>query len=199
MGYTENEMALPTIPTSFAPHPTMSAPSRRPGTDFSSTFGFIGYFILGFVFLLALGVFFYGRILAATQVSRDAALLKAEKAIDPAAIEGFVQLRNRLNASQTLLANHTAFSGFLSSLGKLLPSGVRFISLHISIDSAGVARVEGTGTARSFNALAAASTAFATDGRIRDVIFSNISVNKDSSVSFGLSATLDPKIITFAP
>lgn len=53
--------------------------------------------------------------------------------------------------------------------------------------------------ARSFNALAAASNAFATDGRIKDAIFSNISVNKDSTVSFSLSAMLDPKLIIFEP
>jgi Tfp pilus assembly protein PilN len=57
-------------------------------------------------------------------------------------------------------------------------------------------RIEGTGTAKSFNALAAASTALASDGRIKDVIFSAITVNKDATVSFSVSATLDPKIVS---
>ena len=59
--------------------------------------------------------------------------------------------------------------------------------------------MEGTGVAKSFNALAAASAAFAADGRIKDAIFSNININRDSSVSFALAATLDPKIIAFSP
>ena len=39
--------------------------------------------------------------------------------------------------------------------------------------------MEGAGVARSFNALAAASAAFAADGRIKDAIFSNININRD--------------------
>ena len=57
----------------------------------------------------------------------------------------------------------------------------------------------GSGTAKSFNALAVISTTFATDNRIKEAIFSNIVVNKDNSVSFALSASLDPKLVAFSP
>ena len=82
-----------------------------------------------------------------------------------------------------------------------MPSTVRFTSLHLILDptGAGTAKVEGAGTAKSFNALAATSAAFATDGSIKDAIFSSIKVNKDNSVSFLLQAMLDPKGITFSP
>lgn len=171
----------------------------RPRTSLSGLFDILAYAVLGIVFILALGVFFYGRILASTLESRETALAKAAAAIDPATVEGFVRLRDRLNASQSLLKNHVAVSNFFASLGELLPSNVRFSSLHVSIDSTGRARVEGAGVAKSFNALAAASGAFASDGRIKDVIFSKISILPDSSVSFGFSATLDPKLIVFSP
>ncbi len=159
----------------------------------------ISYIVLGIVFLMAIGVFFYGRILSSDKDAKDAALAQAEAAIDPATVESFVQLRDRLNSSQTLLANHTAFSGFFGALETLLPATVRFTALHISLDTSGVAKVEGTGLAKSFNALSVASSDFAADGRIKDVIFSKITVNKDSSVSFGFSASLDPKLIAFTP
>ena len=133
------------------------------------------------------------------KAAADAALAKAEAAIDPATVEGFVRLRNRLNSGQALLDNHVTFSGFFSSLETLLPATVRFTTLHISVGAAGKAQLDGTGVARSFNALAAASTAFATDGRIKGAIFSNISINKDGSVSFVLSASLDQRIIAFSP
>lgn len=160
-------------------------------------FGIIAYSILGIVFIIALGVFFYGRILASSVVAKDAALASAEASIDPATVENFVRLRNRLNASAKLLGAHPAFSGFFSTFEKILPSTVRFISLHLSRGDTGAAKVDGSGIAASFNALAAASNAFASDGTIKDAIFSNISVNRDGSVSFVLSATLDPKLIAF--
>lgn len=192
-------MALPTnIPTSFVPHSAIA--SRKFHTDLTGAFDFFAYLILGIVFVLALGVFFYGRVLVASQSSKDAELTKAETTIDSATAENFVRLRDRLNSGETLLESHVALSGFFTLLETLVPTTFRLISLHLSVDNIGIVKLEGSGVAKSFNALAAASTVFARDGRIKDAIFSNIVVNaKDSSVSFALIATLDPKLVAFSP
>jgi hypothetical protein len=192
-------MALPpTIPTSFVPHATTGETSRlRSGSI--DALSLLAYALFVIVFALALGVFFYGRLLAAEKTAKDAALVKAEQGIELSTVEGFVQLRNRLNFGETLLKKHASFSNFFSTLETLLPSSVRFNTLHLSFDPLGVAKLEGSGTAKSFNALAAASGAFAADGRIKDAIFSKISINKDNTVAFSLSASLDPKILSFAP
>jgi hypothetical protein len=108
-------------------------------------------------------------------------------------------LSNRLKQSGTLLAKHIAFSNFFNSLQTILPTSVRFSTLHLSFDSYGIPRVDGSGVAKNFNALAAASTAFAADSRIKDAIFSKLSVNRDNTVSFGFSAVLDPKLTAFTP
>jgi hypothetical protein len=54
-----------------------------------------------------------------------------------------------------------------------------------------------TGTARSFNTLAAQSSAFATDKRIKRAIFSGITA-KAGAVSFNLEAQLDPGLVVLA-
>ncbi len=190
-------MALSTIPTSFVPRPV--APHRF-RSDFAGAFGFFAYTVLGVVFLLAIGVFIYGRILAADKASKDTALQAAVTAIDSKTAEGFIRLRDRLVSSEALLNGHIAFSGFFSLLEKIMPATVRFTSLHLTLDATtGGPTVQGSGIAKNFNALAAASTAFAADGSIKDAIFSSIKVNGDGSVSFSLAATLDPKITTFSP
>jgi len=191
-------MALPpTIPTSFVPHSNAAPRKFRP--DLTGAFGFFAYAVLIFVFLLAIGVFLYGRILAADKSAKDRELNEKVAAIDPKTVENFIRLRNRLTSSGTLLKGHIAFSTFFSSLDKIIPATVRFTVLDLSVSPSGVSRMEGTGLAKSFNALAAASAAFATDGRIRDAIFSSIRVNRDNSVSFSLVATLDSDILTFSP
>lgn len=192
-------MALPpTIPTSFVPHAAGAAPQKF-RSDFGGAFGFFAYGVLGIVFLLALGVFSYDRLLVADRAAKDTALAKAVDSIDQPTVESFVRLRNRLNQSETLLKKHVAFSNFFGVLETLLPGSVRFSTLHIALDSTGVAKIDAAGTAKSFNALASASTAFAADGRIKDAIFSKISINKDNSVNFGLTASLDPKLMAFSP
>lgn len=187
---------LPNIPTSFVPR-TATVERRRVSTDLGGVFAIIAYAVLGIVFILAAGVFLYGRYLEGNKLAKDAALDKASSSIDQGTIKGFVQLRDRLNTSKTLLANHVALSGFFTALETILPATVRFTSLHIAVDAGGTTKVEGTGVSKSFNALSVASGAFAADGRIKDVIFSKMSINKDSTVSFGFSATLDPKLTAF--
>ncbi len=194
-------MALPpTIPTSFVPY-SASAQARQFRTDYSGAFKFFVFGVLGISVLLALGVFAYGRILAVAQASKDAELAKAEAMIDSATVENFVRLRNRLVSSQALLNNHIAVSGFFSTLEKILPATARFSTLRLIADSTtGKMKLDASGVAKNFNVLAAVSSAFSADGRIKDAIFSNIVVNsKDSSVSFALSATLDPKLVIFTP
>lgn len=191
---------LPNIPTSFAPR-AGSAPARpQASMDFGDALSILSYVILVAMFVFSLAVFLYGRILSGQLESREAALAKAEAAIDPATVQGFVQLRDRLNSGQRILDGHLAPSRFFTALESILPSTVRFTALHLSVDSVDVVRVEGAGVSKSFNALSAASAAFANDGRIKNVIFSKMTINpKDNSVSFGFSATVDPKLISFAP
>lgn len=192
------EMALPpTIPTSFVPHPG-SAP-RRFSPDFSGAFGFAAYAALAVTLMLALGVFLYGRILASKKASEDAKINAAVAAIDVKTVESFVRLRDRLASGKTLLDGHAAFTRLFSSLEKILPSSVRLTALHLTMDEDGTAKMESSGVAKSFNALAAASEALAADGNIKDAIFSNIQVNKDRSVSFSLSALLARESITYSP
>ncbi len=187
----------PTIPTSFVPR-SASMIARQPGPG-GSMYGLSAYIILGIVFALALGTFAYDRVLAGIEASRAEALATAEKTIDLATIEGFVELRNRLNSGTVLLSNHVAFSRFFALLETVLPTSVRLTSLRLSFDATKQVKLDGTGVAKSFNALAAVSTAFGSDGRIKEAIFSNLVVTKDNTVSFVLSATLDPKVVAFMP
>ncbi len=192
-------MALPpSIPTSFVPHSSSVTPQRF-RSDFTGAFASFCYGVLGIVFLLAIGIFFYGRYLSSDQAAKDATLAKQTAAIDRNTVVGFVRLRNRLNLGAKLLDNHVAASGFFAALEQLMPTNVRLTSLHLSVDTtSNTAKIEGQGVAKSFNALAVVSSAFAADGRIKDAIFSKIAINKDSSVSFNLSATLDQKLTTFS-
>jgi len=192
-------MALPpSIPTSFVPQSASSA-ARRFKTDFTGVFGYFAYGVFVIVFVLAIGVFLYGRILASDRYNKDTALAKAEASIDSATVAGFIKLKDRLDSGATLLDNHIALTGFFKVLEELLPTNVRLASIHLSYEGSGKVKFDGSGIAKSFNTLAAASSVFAKDGRIKEAIFSGISINKDSSVSFSLTASIDPKIIAFTP
>jgi hypothetical protein len=192
-------MLPPSIPTSFVPH-APAADTRRGSIGSSGVFSFLSYFILAIVVTLAIGVFFYAQILASDESAKSGKLAQAEAAINPATVQSFVRLRDRLNSGQKLLAGHTAFSGFFTLLDGLTPTTVRFSSLNLSSEDAGTIKLDGSGVAKNFNALAAASLIFAKNEQVKNAIFSNIKMNaKDNSVSFSFAATLDPKVVAFSP
>ena len=193
--YTQIEMALPpSIPTSFVPRPSSAAVRRR--TDLTGAFAFFGYGVLALAIGLAIAVFIYNSILSAQLASKDAELAKAVAAIDSSTVSNFVHLRDRLSSGENLLTKHRALSHFFSTFGSLMPAGTRLSALHVSATDAGLVTIEATGVAKSFNALAASSNSFASDGRIKDAIFSGIRV-QNNAVSFTLSATIDPSLIAF--
>ncbi len=172
---------------------------RRARTDFTGAFGFFAYGVFVIVLGLAIGVFFYERILLGVLEGKNAALASAQAKINPETVKSFVQLRDRLAYGSTLLANHVSLSSFFATVGTDLPKTVRFSSLHITVGEGRKITLDGAGVASTFNALADLSTQFARTGHIKDAIFSNITINsKDSSVSFALSATIDPAVVAFS-
>jgi hypothetical protein len=190
-------MALPpTIPTSFVPHPS-SASQKRFKVDFVGAFGLLSMVIFVLMIVLAVVVFLYKGALTVAKENKTAELIEKQKSIDPAVAQSFVRLSNRLTSGQMLLDNHIAFSGFYSTLGDILPNTVRFSSLHVAATEGKKMTLDGAGVAKNFNALAAASSEFAKNGGIKDAIFSKVLVNKDNSVSFSLTATIDPELVEF--
>lgn len=190
-------MALPpNIPTSFVPHPSERQNFR---TDFSGTIPFLAYVIFAVSVVLAVGAFLYARVLSAEQAGKDAALSTAEQSTDKGAVENFVRLRNRLVDAKTLINGHVAFSNVLNALDTQLPATVRMNSIIISTDSTtGGVTLKGSGVAKTFNALAAASASFAGSGTIKNAIFAGLQVNTDNSVSFSLTATVDPSLVAYS-
>lgn len=191
-------MALPpTIPTSFVPQSAANT-TRRRRVDFVSAFNFLALGIFLVTLGLAVGVFLYSGVLSAQLNSKNEDLANNRKKIDTTLAHSFVRLHDRLASGQQLLDNHVALSNFFDTLGTVLPTTVRFSALHVSAGEQGKITIDGSGVAKNFNALAFASAEFARTGSIKDAIFSRLVVNKDNSVSFSLTASVDPKLVAFS-
>lgn len=147
--------------------------------------------------ILAAGaVFGYQLYLKGALSSKSAQLDAAQQSIDVDKVEGFIRLKNRLSSVKQLLDQHIELTNFLDVLEARTLQTVRFNSLTVTVATDRSALVEMAGTARSFNALAAQSSAFAAEKRIKRAIFSGITVNANGTVSFNLTATIDPRLIT---
>lgn len=187
-------MALPpNIPTSFVPKQPVSTQPRRKREN--GIFYYVALFILGVAVVGAGLTFGYEKFLESVRNARAAELAKAEQQVNAETVEDFIRLRNRIRIAQGLLDQHVYASQFFDVLEGLTLQNVRFQSLIMSVGDDRTAKIEMHGIARSFNALAAESAAFAGEKRIRRAIFSNIMADKNGVVNFSLRAEIDPKLI----
>ena len=152
--------------------------------------------LLGVGTLASAGVFGYELYLKSARDAKAAELTAAQRAVDIDTVEGFIRLRDRLSATESILNQHVELSEFFDVLESRTLQTVRFSNLLISVNGDRSAEIEMEGVARSFNALAAQSASIAAEKRIKRAIFSGITVNDNGTVGFSLSATLDPRIIT---
>ncbi len=158
----------------------------------------ISCLISGGALLACLGVFLYGQYLQSVEKAKQAQLTTAENTITESTVDQFLRLRDRLVQSETILNNHVELSQFLTELEGITLQNVDFNSLTIQVAPDRTATLNMAGKAQDFNALAVESQEFASTTNIQSAIFSGISLNKDNTVNFTISASLNPSIIVEA-
>ncbi|MEO6536067.1 MAG: hypothetical protein ABIT47_00085 [Candidatus Paceibacterota bacterium] len=185
----------PGIPTSFVPRQPVQPSAQRSMRGGNNIFLIISLVILGIVVAMAVGVYAYDKYLTNSLQSKADQLVTAQKQVDQNTIEDFVRLRDRLNNGTDLLTNHIVLSHFLDTLEKLTLANVRFNSMKLAVAGDHTAKIDITGSAKTFNALAAQSNVFAGEKLIKRAIFSGITLSDAKLVTFRLTADLDPKLV----
>lgn len=170
-------------------------PVKRPMRSGTNVFLAVTFVIAGIVVALAVGTFLYGKYLDSALASKQAQLAQAQSQVDENNVQDFVRLRDRLTTAKTLLSTHVALSRFFDRLEALTLQNVSYSQMTLTVAGDDTAQLQMTGTARSFNALAAQSNAFASEKGIKRAIFSNITVTKDNQVSFKLTADTDKSLV----
>jgi hypothetical protein len=183
----------PTIPTSFVPKQPLTPTARRrlSGTN---PFLTLSYFVIAIAVIGCGAVFAYQYYLQGVAKKKANDVIAAQNKIDQSTVSEFIHLRDRFSAAKGILDHQVALSQFFDVLERVTLQSVSFHNLKLTVAEDRHAQVEMTGSARSFNALAAQSAALASEKRIKRAIFSNISA-VGGSVSFNLTAEIDPTLI----
>ena len=183
----------PMIPTSFVPRqPDASLRAQRSGANL---FLILSLAVLGIALIGSGGIFAYQKYLESVANAKSAKLADAEKRINEGTVKAFVRLRDRLSASKGILAKHVAVSRFMTTLEGATLSTVSFDDMKVTVADDRTASVTMTGSAKSFNSLAAQSAALANVPTIQHALFSDFKINKDNSVSFTLAFDADSSLL----
>lgn len=185
------------ISGSFIPHDTSVSPTVR-----RSEGGLNDLLLLCSIVLfiasaaLAIAVFLYGQYLATESANKLADLETAKAAFQPALVQQFARLDDRMHSADRILSKHLAPSLFFAALEKATLQTVSFQTLDIqSADSSNLS-LSMAGVARSVNSIALQADLFSKNGVITNPIFSAITRQTDG-VHFNLSAMVNPAAIVF--
>jgi hypothetical protein len=192
-------MASPTIPTSFVPRQQFAAPPPRPKRSGENIFLIASIGIFALALLAAGGTFAYEKYLESSRDAKEASIASKQQGIDSSTVAEFVALSNRLSAAQTILDNHVAVSQFFDLLEGLTLQSVSITALTLHVADDRTATLSIAGNAKTFNALASESAAFAQQPLIKHAIFSGLNAGKDGTVSFTVTADLDSSLIKQKP
>jgi hypothetical protein len=172
----------------------VQAPKRKvsPGNNI---FLIVSLAACGATIVVAGGVFAYGQFLAHVETAKAAELQQAQDAVNNTTIKDYIRLKDRFASGETLLDNHILLSQFFDELEKVTLQSVQFNSLNLTVAGDGTAKIDLSGTAKNFNALAVQSNTIAADQNFKEAIFSGIGFDSGNQIKFKLTANIDPQLI----
>ncbi len=187
----------PQVPTSFIPKKPLDTGNAYHESGGVGFFFFIALFIFIASLVAGGGVFAYQGFLTSSIASKSASLQAAEGAFDLATVQDLIRLDSRINNANVLLSSHVAPSGIFNFLSQQTLANVQFTDFQYALQSDGTASIIMAGVADSFSSVALQSDQFGASKLLKDVVFFDIKVGTNGTVSFSVAATIDPSLINY--
>ncbi|MEK7120932.1 MAG: hypothetical protein AAB840_02470 [Patescibacteria group bacterium] len=153
------------------------------------------FFVLALVvFLLSLllsgGVVVYGQYVKTSIDKKAQSLEEAKIAFDPVLIAEFSRLSKKMNVARELLSSHVSASAIFRALSDSTLKSVKFDDF-VYLFSPDKITITMKGQARSFSSIALQSDLFDKNKIFKNLVFSNLNLDKSGNVNFVFSAEID--------
>jgi hypothetical protein len=122
----------------------------------------------------------------------------AREGFDEQTVANATRLNERIISVKSILENHTAPSNVFAVIEDVILKSVRLKNFSYSLQANGGVKLSGSGTASGYEAVVLQSDEFGYTGKFRDVIFSNVQNNQDSTVNFNFSAVVDSDMFLYS-
>ncbi len=152
------------------------------------------------------GMYFWKSYLLSAQESYKTQLAEREKQFNSDLIEELKRQNIKIDTAKNLILNHVATSQIFDIIGRLTIENVRFLSMDLT--TAGTNSNEGIKISMKGYGTSLSAVAFQSDvlGKleqyglrkvVKNPILSDPSVDVGRTVSFGLSATIEPSSLSY--
>lgn len=145
------------------------------------------------------GLYFYRDLLQKNKNQLSADLLKKRDSFDKDTISNLELYDKRSTVAGNLLKKHIVLSPLFEVLNELTLPSIQYTKFEHTIDKDQFV-VKISGLASDYKSIALQADVFNT-GRgtmLKDLIFSNLSKNKNNYVTFDLEFTVDPELLSYS-
>lgn len=179
-----------------APSITGAMPTARRGSTQRDIVSLVAGGIFVISLLLALGVFGYSYFLDYRIAQMGTQLTEARAALKPETVQELVDLNSRLVSTESLLKKHRIISPIFKFLESATPKTVRYIDFDFNVTNKGL-ELAMRGAASSYTSLAAAADTMNKNPFLKDIVFSDLSLDEKGRVMFSLKAMVDPQLLSY--
>ncbi|MBI2175219.1 MAG: hypothetical protein HYU35_00595 [Parcubacteria group bacterium] len=157
-------------------------------------FALLGLFLL--VLTLAFGgvVLFYGRLQQGRVAALQESFGRAEAEFEPALVAEFTRVSRTIDASKTLVKQHTSLSRVFEFLEEATLPEVRFTTFSFSVETLTLVM---NGEAKGYTKLSQQAIVFEQSQFVERVKLSNLSLIDSGRVGFALQLVLKPELLQF--
>lgn len=156
-------------------------------------------FFLFLVSILLGGLSFgYEKYLTKQKEDVSASISDNVKKFEEDTIRTYARLDNKIDTAKLLLEKHIALSYFLDFLQKETLKSIRFLDMAYTLGADGkTADIQMNAQASGYNAVAFQSTTFSKQSSLKNMIFSNLDLDKTGNVVFKLAFKLDSSFVYY--
>ena len=168
-------------------------------TKKSST-GFLTVLVVLIFITMALtygGLYFYQTILIKNIASKQEQLDTANKRFEISKINDLEVLDKRLKAGNKVLERHITISPIFKILQEITMKQVRYTKFSYEIEEKDKIVVKMSGLAIGYRYIALQADLFSANKNFIDPVFSNLTLDDKSNVSFDLTFAVDPSLVDY--
>ncbi|MDP3988745.1 MAG: hypothetical protein Q8P93_00710 [bacterium] len=181
--------------TAFIPQGASVAP--RPPRRTFGVFTAIGVLIF-IASLVGLGAsILYEKQLNEQIVQLDDLIRSSEDAFNRNSLEEIARVDQKISAAREILAKHTSLQLLFDLIDKHTLHTIRFTSFGFEKHPENGYILTLTGVGRDYASIALQSDAFVQTRRLKDVVFSNLRLTQEGTITFGMTATIDEKLLEY--
>ena len=183
--------------TSFVPKKTLALKgSSQSGNNVVNPLFSLALIFFCLTVAAAGGEYLYKVLLDKQVVGLKSDLSKAKDAFEAKTVEEWTRRDNRINVANELLSKHKVVSPIFSLLEETTMRTTRFLDFNFS-EVAGVPVIKMKGEGLSYTSVALLSDSFNQEPKIKNPIFSDLTLSEKGGVQFSFTGSVDPSVTSY--